>query len=249
MMTALQESLRRIRRPRTLRLHLRPDIRCRTSARLAISAATASMVLFGGGVAPAAPQPVSLLVEDTTVAFPGFLVMKGRASGTSGWVEIQAKKCGERSFSSFTSAEIDRGQWEVRAPGKTIQENAVIRAVWRRERSASVRIRVEPGLWMLSAEAEGRLGVPLPREREGMYDVAMQLSSYYPGGKVFVQRLDRAANAWRTFRMLRLKRGTHGISYVFFRPAVPRGTPMRAVRPASRDGCYVKGISRVVVTK
>jgi len=189
--------------------------------------------------APAADNDVSLTVDDATVQFPGFLVMRGRVTATTGWVDIQARKCGERSFSSFTSAPIDRGTWEIRAPGKDIRENAVIRAVWHRDRSGTVRIRVAPEIWVNDFE----------RARTGLIEVGMYAQHYYAGGKIHVQRLDRTTNRWRTVKTLLLKRDAVGVSKAVYRPSLPKGTPLRAVRPASRDGCYIQATSPVYVIK
>jgi len=202
-------------------------------------AAAVLVLALTAGTAPAADHDVSLSVDDATVLFPGFLVMRGRVSGTRGWVEIQARKCGERSFSSFTSAPIDRGTWEIRAPGKDIRENAVIRAVWQRDRSATVRIRVAPEAWINDHE----------RTRSGLLDVGIYAQHYYDGGKIHVQRLDRTTNHWRTVKTLQLKRGGYGVSQAVFRSSFPKGTPLRALRPASRDGCYVQALSPVYVVK
>jgi hypothetical protein len=207
--------------------------------RVTLIAASVLAIAIAGGAATAADDDVSLTVDDAMVQFPGFLVMRGRVSGTSGWVEIQAKRCGERAFSSFTSAQIDRGTWEIRAPGKDIRESAVIRAVWRRDRSQVVRIRVAPQVWINDHEGA----------RSGLYDVAVYAQHYYDGGKIRVQRLDRATSRWRTVKTLRLKRGAFGISQALYRPTLPRGTPLRAVRPASADSCYVQAISPVYVIK
>jgi hypothetical protein len=182
---------------------------------------------------------VSLTVDDATVMFPGLLVMRGRVTATTGWVEIQARRCGERSFSSFTSAPIDRGTWEIRAPGKEIRENAVIRAVWHRDRSPTVRIRVAPGVWIEDFE----------RTRSGRLEVGMYAQHYYDGSEIHVQRLDRATNRWRTVKSLSLKRSGVGVSVAVFRSTFPKGTPLRALRPASKDGCYVQAISPVYVVK
>jgi len=203
-------------------------------------AAAAVLVLaLTAGTAPAADDNVSLTVDHASVIFPGFLVMRGRVSGTRGWVEIQARRCGERSFSSFTSAPIDRGTWEIRAPGKDIRENAVIRAVWRRDRSATVRIRVAPELWINDHE----------RTRSGVLEAGMYAQHYYDGAKIHVQRLDRATNRWRTVKTPRLKRSGVGVSVAVFRSSFPNGTPLRALRQASQDGCYVQAISPVYVVK
>jgi hypothetical protein len=205
----------------------------------AVAAAVALAAALLTGTAPAADDDVSLTVDDATVLFPGLLVMRGRVSGTTGWVEIQARKCGERSFSSFTSAPVDRGTWEIRAPGKEIRENAVIRAVWRRDRSAPVRIRVAPSPWMDDHE----------RTRSGLIDVGLYAQHYYDGGKVYVQRLDRSTNRWRTVKTLLLKRSGVGVSIATFRSTFPKGTPLRALRRASKDGCYVEATSLVYVVK
>jgi len=203
------------------------------------AAAAVLVIALTAGTAPAADDDVSLTVDDATVTFPGFLLMRGRVSGTRGWVEIQARKCGERSFSSFTSAQVDRGTWEIRAPGKDIRENAVIRAVWRHDRSATVRIRVAPELWINDHE----------RTRSGLLDVGMYAQHYYDGGKIHVQKLDRTTNRWRTMKALRLKRSGVGVSLAVFRSSFPKGTPLRALRPASPDGCYVQAFSPVYVVK
>ena len=201
--------------------------------------AAALTAALAAGAAPAADNDVSLTVDDATVMFPGLLVMRGRVTATNGWVDIQARRCGERSFSSFTSAPIDRGTWEIRAPGKEIRENAVIRAVWRRDRSQTVRIRVAPGIWIEDFE----------RTRSGRLEAGMYAQHYYDGSKIHVQRLDRATNRWRTVKSLPLKRSGVGVSTAVFRSAFPKGTPLRALRPASKDGCYVQATSPVYVVK
>jgi len=50
-------------------------------------------------------------------------------------------------------------------------------------------------------------------------------------------------------KSLPLKRSGVGVSTAVFRAPFPRGTPLRALRPTSKDGCYVPAVSPVYVVK
>jgi hypothetical protein len=205
--------------------------------RAAVVLALAALLAVTGLAAAAPQQQVTIAAQPRDLARDRRLTLYGSIPSTreKELLVLQAKECGSSLYHDVARVEaiFGRYSWEFFYPGIT----ADIRAVWKGQRSAPVRVR-------------DRAFVEL-RTRGGSYVVSVRAKRNFVGKRALLQ--GQRGSRWRTIRAIRLTEAgvPPGVSYVSSigrAPAnVPKGTLLRAVFPRSQARpCYLEGYSNML---
>jgi hypothetical protein len=217
----------------------------------ALLAALAVGAAIGSVATPASTSTVTIGVRPSIVGFSGKPEIFGAV--TSGkadeGVTVQFKQCGlyPAQFRDFmTTTTIDGGAWSL---GELLQVRLQIyasgsfRAVWKDEVSREVALKMRAGVYLQR----------LPRG--GRFTVRVAGAQSFWRKRVRVERFDRGSRKWILMRYLVLTEFEGSRDYGQpilisatepFRPAVPKGTTLRAVLPlAAAKPCYIGGPSLV----
>ena len=192
------------------------------------------------GLASAAPQQqVTIGAQPRDLARDRRLTLYGSIPSplAKQIVTLQARDCGQSSFHDVAKVPTSVGgrySWEYFYPGIT----ADIRAVWKGQRSAPVRVR-------------DRAFVELRRGPDGVYRVSVRAKWPFKGKRAQLQRLTQGG--WVTVRSVTLTKSgvPPGVSYVYstgrVSVEVPARTLLRAVFPrAQARPCYLAGYSNML---
>jgi hypothetical protein len=185
-----------------------------------------------------APERVTLSARPTTLRAGQTSVMFGAVSSGRGdeEVTIQAKDCGQKTFTGVVALRTDEGGSFHTQFGRFI--NSTVRAVWNGEASPTIQLRQQPR-------------VVIARRSAGRFAVAVVSSWTFWRKKIQVQR--RIGSRWTTVRTVTLtdQSAPGGSSTTWseeeFRMRVPRGTMLRAMLTADQaKPCYIAAASDTV---
>ena len=228
----------------------RPKRRHNLSLAGALLAALAVGAAFGVLTTSASNSTVTIGVRPSIVSFVQKPEIFGAVTSAKAdeEVTVQFKQCGlypEQCRAFMTTRTIDGGAWnldELLFVGLSIPASGTFRALWNGEISREVSLKM-------------RAGVSLRRLRRGLWEVWAYGTQSFWRKRVRLERFDTRSRRWILVRTLSLTE-TGGSRYYGgsslptgtkpFRPAVPKGTTLRAVLPlqAARP-CYIGGYSRV----
>jgi len=217
----------------------------------ALLAALAAGAAIGSVATPASAVGVSLGVRPSIVGFSGKPEIFGAVTNAKAGedVTVQFKQCGlyPVQFRDFmTTTTIDGGAWsltELLGVRLQIPASGSFRALWNDEASREVKLQMRAGVYLQR----------LPRG--GRFTVRVAGAQSFWHRRVRVERFDTGSRTWILVRSLLLTESEGSRDYNQpilismtepFRPAVPKGTTLRAVLPlAAARPCYVGGPSLV----
>jgi hypothetical protein len=191
-----------------------------------------------GAEGAGAQARITMFARPTVIGWNQLATLFGTAPGARGedLVAIEAKECGSGFYRTLVEAHVNAGGGWTQQMGAWVTTS--FRATWKGSVSSPVTIRKQAG-------------VALVRSRSGPgFVVAVTAKRSFWRKRVQIQR--RQAGAWRTVKTVVLtdSAGSTGVvsaSEASFRLAVPKGTSLRAVLPASQaKPCYVASMSRPV---
>jgi hypothetical protein len=231
---------------------VRPRRRGSLSLAGALLAALAVGAAFGSVTTSASNSTVTIGVRPSIIPYLDQPEIFGAVtSGKAGeHVTVQFKQCGLyplqfRDFLSTTT--IEGGAWTLWELGQTrlqIEASGSFRAVWGNETSRAVALKMRAFVDLRR----------LPRGR-GFYVRVAGTQSFWRQ-RVRVERFDTVSRKWILVRSLLLTESEGSRDYgqpiliassENFRPAVPKGTTLRAVLPlAAARPCYLAGYSKLV---
>lgn len=185
-----------------------------------------------------APGRVTMIARPTTLRpNQGSLLSGAVSSGRADEeVTIQARDCGQRTFTGVTAILThEGGTWNTQF---TRSINSTIRAVWKGEASPTIELRQHAN-------------VVLRRQSAGRFLTAIASRWTFWRKKVQIQR--RVGSRWTTVRTVTLTdtfahSGTGSTwTEAKFRLRMPRGTQLRAMLPADQaKPCYLAATSATV---
>lgn len=222
-------------------------VRTRLAAALLAAGAIGGAVM--AGATAASETSVTIGLRPSIVRFVEKPEIYGETTGKADEeVTVQFRQCGlypEQYRAFMTTRTNERGGWnldELLYVGLSIPASGTFRALWNGEVSREVSLKM-------------RAGVNLQRLRRGLWEVWAFGTQSFWRNQVRLERFDARSRRWVLVRTLLLTEtggsryygGSSAITMTKpFRPAVPKGTTLRAVLPlqAARP-CYIGGYSRV----
>lgn len=214
--------------------------------------ALATGAAIGSVTTSASSSTVTIGIRPSVVRFTQRPEIFGAVtSGKAGeLVAVQFKQCGlyPTQFRDFmTTRTIDGGAWSLN-PLYTridIEASGTFRATWGAEISREAQINV-------------RAWVTLQRLRRGRFEVRVAGTQSFWRRRVRLERFDTGQRKWILVQTLLLTESVGSRDYSQpvlisttepFRPAVPKGTTLRAVLPlAAARPCYLGGYSLLLRT-
>jgi hypothetical protein len=229
----------------------RPKRRGRFSLAGALLAALAVGAAIGSVATPASNSTVTIGVRPSIVRYAEKPEIFGAVTNAKAGdvVTVQFKQCGlyPTQFRAFmTTQTIEGGAWslgELLNVRLQIYASGTFRALWGDEVSREVALKMRAGVYLQR----------LPRR--GRFTVRVAGAQSFWRRRVRVERFDTGSRTWILVRSLLLTESEGSRDYGQpilvaatepFRPAVPKGTTLRAVLPlAAARPCYVGGNSLV----